>query len=294
MSDHGILSSLRYLFADLLGGEDEPPPVLPKGLPDAARSIVSDGIHRLIDYQGTSYAHLYVDRVSRFIGRPGVEASMLCDIARLMTERMSYEDPIRIAELKLAQLDEGRPPSSEVKKFRFDELIGALPAAAADPILGVLDLAGWRHKRVSIRYSNAGWLGIRRLKVETALKRWRQFSIRYAEEKAWIERWLHMISRSLIKQPEAAPAIIDTATMIKGYGDPYRQGLADWHAIIDGLVKPTFDGVLPLTDLAAAIAEARAAAAPDRRQVALKGTIAQIRARAVGADTLGAETAGVT
>ena len=39
--------------------------------------------------------------------------------------------------------------------------------------------------------------------------------------------------------------------MIQGYGDVYRQGLADWHAIIDGLVKPTFDGVLPLPILPA-------------------------------------------
>jgi hypothetical protein len=68
--------------------------------------------------------------------------------------------------------------------------------------------------------------------------------------------------------------------MIQGYGDVYRHGLADWHAIIDGLVKPTFDGVLHLADLAGAVAEARAAAMPDRRQVALKRKIAEIRARA--------------
>ena len=70
--------------------------------------------------------------------------------------------------------------------------------------------------------------------------------------------------------------------MMQGYGDAYRQGLADWHAIIDGLAKPTFDGVLPLADLAGAMAEARAAAMPDPRQAALKRTIAEIRARALG------------
>ncbi len=88
-----------------------------------------------------------------------------------------------------------------------------------------------------------------------------------------------MIGRSLMKQPQAASAMVQTATMIQGYGDVYRQGLADWHAIIDGLAKPTFDGVLPLTDLAGAVTEARAAAMPDPRQVALKRTIAEIRAR---------------
>ena len=55
--------------------------------------------------------------------------------------------------------------------------------------------------------------------------------------------------------------------------------LADWHLIIDGLAKPTFDGVLALPDLAGAIKEARAAALPDPRQAALKRKIAEIRAR---------------
>jgi hypothetical protein len=107
--------------------------------------------------------------------------------------------------------------------------------------------------------------------------------VRYAKERAWVERWLHMIDRALTKQPEAASAIVQTATMVQGYGGAYRGGLADWHAIIDGLAKPTFDGVLPLKDLAGAVAEARAAALPDPRQAALKRTIAEIRARALAA-----------
>ena len=90
-----------------------------------------------------------------------------------------------------------------------------------------------------------------------------------------------MIDRSLSRQPQAAPAIIQTASMIEGYGDVYRQGMADWNAIIDSLVKPTFDGVLALSDLGKAVTEARAAALPDPRQAALKRKIAEIRARVV-------------
>jgi hypothetical protein len=148
-------------------------------------------------------------------------------------------------------------------------------------VLGALKKVGWTHKPVSIRFSTASKWGIRRLKLEASLRRWRRFSVRYVKERAWTERWLHMISRCLEKQPKSALAIVQTADMIEGYGAAYRQGLADWHAIIDGLAKPTFDGALPLTDLAAAVAEARAAATPDPRQVALKRTIAAIRARAL-------------
>ena len=282
----GMLSSLGYLFADFIGEDGGAPPFLPDGLPDGAAPVVSEGIHRLMDYQGSSYAQLYVDRLGRFIGRRDVDGAMFGEIARLMAMRMSYEDPIRIAQLKLAEYEmaAGDPrvlATDDICKFRLDELIGALPAIVAEPALDVLEKLGWTHKPVSIRFSAKSRFGIRRLKIEAALRRWRLFSVRYARERLWVERWLHMISRSLARQPKAAPAIVQTATMVQGYGDAYRQGLADWHAIIDGLAKPALDGVLPLADLAGAIAEARAAALPDPRQSALKRTIAEIRARAL-------------
>ena len=283
MSDRGILSSLRYLFADFIGEDDDTPPFLPEGLPEPVMAVASDAIHLLIDYQGTSYAELYVHRLRRFVGKQGVDDAMLTEIARLMAVRMSYEDPIRIAQLKLAELagaPAGPAGSVDVREFRIEELIGALPAVIAEYLLDALEWAGWLHKRVSIRFSTASRLGVRRLKIEAGLRRWRLFSVRYAKERVWVERWLHMIDRSLTKQPQAAPVIVQTATMIEGYGDVYRQGLADWNAIIDGLAKPTFDGVLALPDLGSAVTEARAAALPDPRQSALKRKIAEIRARA--------------
>ena len=284
MSDDGVLSSLRYLFADLIGEEDDTPPFLPEGLPEAVAPEAGDAIHMLIDYQSTAYAQLYVDRLKRFVGRRGVDDAMLGEIARLMAARMSYEDPIRIAQLKLAEIADaaGNPQlqsSRDVRKFRLDELISALPAIVAEYVLDALEWAGWLHKPVSISFSATSRLGIRRLRLEAWLRRWRRYSVRYTKERVWVERWLHMIDRSLTKQPTAAAAVVQTATMIEGYGDPYRQGIADWNAIIDGLAKPTFDGVLALPDLAGAIAEARAVALPDPRQAALKRKIAEIRAR---------------
>jgi hypothetical protein len=286
----GVLSSLRYLLSDFIGEADDDEPFLPQGLPDSAAPTVSEGIHRLIEYQGAAYAKLYADRLRRFVGKRGVDDAMFGEIARLMAMRMSYEDPIRIAQLKLAELEVGAgdpraPSADDVRKFRLDELIDVLPAVVAEPVLDALQWAGWLHKTVSIRFSNASWWGIRRLKIEASLRRWRRFSVRYGKERLWVERWLHMIDRSLTKQPAAASAMVQTATMVQGYGDTYRQGLADWHAVIDGLAKPTFDGVLPLRDLAGAVAEARAAAMPDPRQAALKRVIAEIRARALSSGT---------
>ena len=251
MSDRGILSSLRYLLADFIGEDDDTPPLLPEGLPEPVMAVASDAIHLLIDYQGTGYAQLYVDRLRRFVGRNGVDDVMLTEIARLMAARMSYEDLIRIAQLKLAGLaDRSRTQarSVDVRKFRLDELVSVLPAIiAAEDRSGIAPVA-------------------------TVLGALRQGT-------GLGQRWLHMIDRSLTRQPEAASEIVQTAAMIRGYGDVYRQGMADWNAIIDGLAKPAFDGVLALPDLAGAVADARAAALPDPQQAALKRRIAEIRAR---------------
>ncbi|WP_375777406.1 DUF6537 domain-containing protein [Bradyrhizobium sp. ma5] len=282
-NDDSLLASLRYLFADIIGDEDEGPPVLPDACPDHLGPAVTEAIDLLIAYQSTSYAQLYIDRLKRFVGRRGVDDALLAEIARLMAERMAYEDAIRIAQLKLGEVNAAgglaARSADDVKKLRLDELIDALPEMVADPVLAVLDRLGWRRRRVSIRFSANTRFSVRRLRIEAGLKRWRLFSGRYAKERIWVERWLHMIDRSLTKQPAAAQAVAETATMIQGYGDPYRQGIADWHVIIDGLVKPTFDGVLALPDLAAAITEARAAIMPDPRQAALKRKVAEIRAR---------------
>lgn len=282
-----VRESLRYLFADIIGEQDGSMPHLPAGLPEAVVPVASDAIHLLIEYQGTRYAKLYVERLKRFVGKRGLDDAMLLEIARLMAMRMSYEDAIRIAQLKLLELEAypDTPRADDVRKLRLDEMVEALPAVVAEPVLDVLNWLGWVHKRVKIHFSTASRFSIRRLKIEASLRRWRRYSIRYSKERNWVERWLHMIDRALTRQPPAAPAVIATATMVQGYGDTYRYGLADWHAIIDGLAKPTFDGALRLPDLAGAIAEARAAAMPDPRQAALKRKIAEIRARATAAST---------
>jgi hypothetical protein len=131
-----------------------------------------------------------------------------------------------------------------------------------------------------MRFSAASRLRRRRLRIEAWLKRWRLSSFRYATERVWVERWLHMIDRSLTKQPAAVAAVVATAEMVQGYGDGYTQSLRDWNLIVDHLVKPTFDGALSCPDLAGAITEARASVNSDPRQESLKRVIAGIRERA--------------
>src|SRR5947209_20544896 len=62
----GVLSDVResllYLFADVIGEQDDSPAFLPDGLPESVAPSAGDAIHLLTEYQGTAYAKLYVDR----------------------------------------------------------------------------------------------------------------------------------------------------------------------------------------------------------------------------------------
>jgi hypothetical protein len=280
----GWLAPVRSTVAHLMGEDDDSPLCVPEGLPDTVRPVAVEAMNMLVEYQGTGYAQLYLDRLKRFVGRRTLDDALFCEIARLMAARMSYEDPIRMAQLKLAEAEVRNQRlqdayADDVWKFRLDEMVSSLPGMVADPVLSGLEWMGWLHMPVTRRFRTDSRLSIRRLKMEAALRRWRLRSVRYAKERVWVERWLHMIDRSLTKRPEAVSTIIQTATMIQGYGHVYRQGLADWHVIIDELAKPAFDGKLNLPDLAGAVEEARAAAMPDPRQAALRRAIAQIKAR---------------
>ena len=277
----GVLPAIRSIFADVLGDDDTPMPVLPAGLPDRVRPVAAEGMNRLIEYQGPGYAQLYVARLRRFIGRRNIDDAVFADVARLLAVRMAYDDAVGMAQLKLAEADAGPGvPPDDVRKLRLDEVVSSLPGMVADYVLWVLEYLGWLHLPVTMRFSAAGRLSLRRLRIEASLKRWRLSSIRYANERAWVERWLHMIDRSLTKQPAAVAAVVATAELVQGYGDGYIQNLRDWNVIIDNLIKPTFDDALSCPDLAGAIAEARAAVRPDPGQAALRQTIAAIRARA--------------
>jgi hypothetical protein len=280
-----FVDTIRATLAELLGADAAPTPYLPEALPPAARPLASEAVDLLIAYQGPAYAQLYLDRLNRFIGKRNVDDALLCEIARLMAMRMCYDDPIRMAQLALAEprLPRGAKARGEIRRLRLEELAGALPAIIGEPLLDALQWLGWQHRRIPLRFAARGWIGVRMLKLCAGLRRWRPLSIRYDKERAWVERWLHMIDRSLTKQPAAAAAVAQTATMVRGHGESYRQNLADWNLIIDRLAKPTFDGVLELPDLAAAVAQARAAALPDPRQAALQREIAAIRANAAAA-----------
>ena len=81
---------MHYLFADIIGDDDDTPPCVPSDLPEGTESIVCAGIDLLIDYQSPVYAQVYVDRLCRFIGKKGVDAVLLSEIAEALLIEVEY------------------------------------------------------------------------------------------------------------------------------------------------------------------------------------------------------------
>jgi hypothetical protein len=276
----GITNVIRSTIREIAGINDVAAVEYPPGLPAVVRPIAQDAVELLIDYQSEAYAQLYCDRLRRFVGKRGVDDDLFAEIARLLSARMGYLDPIRIAQLKLQELvTPGRKSVVDKRRFRLDELVSALPDIVGKPAMRLLERIYCSHRTMQISFSKASLVGVKRLEFEAWLRHWRRLSTRYELERVWVERWLHMIDRALARRPDAVEAVVRSATMIEGYGTGYRHGMAAWHQIIDGLAKPCFDGISDIADLSGAIERARAVPR-DPKGDQLRRAIAEIRAHA--------------
>jgi len=70
-------------------------------LPAAARAVIGEGVRRLSDYQDAAHAQMFLRRLRARAGRPGADADFVRELARQLALRMSVEDIIRVAQLKV-------------------------------------------------------------------------------------------------------------------------------------------------------------------------------------------------
>jgi len=198
--------------------------------------------------------------------------------------RMSVEDVIRVAQLKLRQARLARV--AHEAKARAGDIVDVTEYLKPGPeeIFGLLPprLGRWASARVRrdrawpLKVTTTRLSGFLRLKALAGLRRWRPRTLRFAEEEAWVERWLGLVERTLAADPAAAREVVATATLVRGYADTYKRGLANWSSIMDGVVEPMLAGKLPRTHFADAVLQARLAATKDPEGEALAETIAAI------------------
>ena len=257
-----------------------------------AQAFAVEGVRRLVAYQGPAYAQFYLDRlkeIAKADATSGAQGRLLREVARHLAVRMSYEDIVRVAQAKISPERMRRIRQDELRvtdepftvhdflKPGIEELTQLLPPALARPILRYSERKGWLGRVYFGMEINATSItGYLRFLMLAKLRRLRPFGIRYAQEQEQIESWLGLIVEAARLSPDLALDIAECARLIKGYGDTYARGLANYRDIETRLIRPALAGHIPLARAADAVTSARTAALVDPDGESLAKCLAEI------------------
>jgi indolepyruvate ferredoxin oxidoreductase, beta subunit len=223
--------------------------------PPASHAILFSGIQRLADYQDVEYATEYLKELHTVrdleLQNGDTPCSLLCETARHLALWMSYEDAVRVADLKTRSArfkrvnEESRATGSQmvhISEFLhpgIEEMTDIMPA-----FLGRwLRDARWPAKLIK-RFTGRGQIvrtttlaGFLQLYFLAGLRRWRRKSLRFHEEHARIRKWLSQIA--LIARDDYALGLelAECPSMVKGYGETHQRGRRNFDKVMDTLPK---------------------------------------------------------
>src|SRR6185369_17002070 len=177
---------------------------------------------------------------------PAGARSMLQESARHLALWMSYEDTIRVAELKtrgtrfervrgeVRVTDDQLLAIHEFMHPRVEEICDTLPAGLGRWLAG----SGWP-RRLAERFTRKGRVvatsslgGFLMLYLVAGMKRWRRGTLRYAAETQQIERWLAHIEQAAVFNPRLAVEVAQCQRLVKGYGDTHAHGLRNFESVM--------------------------------------------------------------
>lgn len=253
-----------------------------KEFPPPLHDLLSEAVRRLTEYQDAAYADQYLDRVralvvvEREIGGAHSDFPLVREAARLMVLWMTYEDVIRVAELKtrssrFARLrtEAGAKPGQPLVVVDYlkpgaEEIADILPEPMAArlrrwvgrrKVRGLPTDFGLRLRSTSI----SGFLALRLLVL---FRPWRRLSTRFKAEQSAIDRWLGAIKRFGLssRDGELVAEIIQCAALLRGYGDTQRRGRKSFEQVFETLLENQSVAIEDLDQLKQAVRNIRNAA----------------------------------
>jgi indolepyruvate ferredoxin oxidoreductase beta subunit len=159
----------------------------------------------------------------------------------------------------------------------IEELTQLLPPMLARPILRFSERRGWLGRVYFGMEINATSIGGYLRFLMLAKLRWvRPRGIRYQQEQTQIESWLDLIIKAAPLSTDLALEIAECARLVKGYGDTYARGLANYRMIEARVIGPALAGHIASARAADAVASARTAALMDPEGESLAKCLAEI------------------
>jgi indolepyruvate ferredoxin oxidoreductase beta subunit len=261
------------------------------GFPGSLRPLLAQALARLVDYQDERYARRYLERLEPF--RTRGEEALLRAVARPLAVWMTYEDAVRVADLKTRRRRferiraEVRAGEAEVEvvdylKPDLDELYGILPYRLVAPLARWAERL-WPHGRPAVaqHVKTTSVLGFLRLRLLAGLRRWRPVSYRARLEHERMERWLEAVRRCADWDRDLAVEVARAAQLVKGYGEVRRRLTACFDDLLERVLAA---GALE-AGAGRGFAATRELAATYRRLV-LEGPDQEARAAALAADVV--------
>lgn len=219
-------------------------------LPYAALANALHGLQRLMDYQDADYADLYLRRLERIALLDSPPHLLTAEAARHLALWMSYEDTIRVADLKTradrlvrvrSEVKAADTQIMEVTEFfhpRLREIGETLPAPIGRLLLndGLIArmLAPFFQKGRHVRTTSLGWFLM--LRFVARFRMFRRSTIRFREEQERIEQWLAFAEHLAADDTALATEWIRCQRLIKGYGDTFERGLRNFEAVREGFL----------------------------------------------------------
>ena len=257
----------------------------------STRRLVIEGLRRLIDWQDAAWAGDYLDRLATL--RQSATAArgpaqdqhleiLLAEAARHLALWMSWEDTIRVAELKTrdsrfarvrTEVKAGSEQVLAIQEYlhpRLQEIAETLPAPLGRHLLS----GGWLGRLVD-RLASKGRVvetsslrGFLQLWVVSRMKRWRRSSLRWQVETGRIEAWMRDVCEAAARgELELATEIARCQRLVKGYGDTHARGWRNFETLQQQWRRP--GAVTP-----GRLAALRAAALADEQGHALAAALA--------------------
>ena len=233
--------------------------------PEAQRPLIGHALARLVDYQDTTYAQLYLTRLASFTD---ADQALLTEVATRLAARMSYEDVIRVAQLKtrpgrlgrirddLDLADDAPLRVTDFLKPGREEFASLMP-----PKMGARYLAkraGQPDTGNPIRLDVTSFTGQLKFKILASLKWWRPKSYRYHQEQQAIETWLGAVNAARAVDAELAQATAELSILARGYGAVRLRGDAKLeHLFTDWEAQLAADSSALLTQVKALLHAAR-------------------------------------
>jgi len=271
----------------------EPAPTRTNGavldsFPESVRPLLAHGIRRLIDYQDDAYADLYIHRVRAVADaeREGAGAAAgfaaTAAVARHAALWMSYEDVVRVADLKtrLDRLDQvrresGAAPGEVIRVYEFlkpglEEICAMLPTRVASPLRRFVERRNWTARlNVGMRIRTNAVLGFLALRALAKLRAVRRFSSRWEAEQRQIETWLSLVRKASAMDGELAAELAECGRLVKGYGDTHRRAMRSFDLILELARAELASSAADASALSGVVRRAREAALADPEGTAL-------------------------